>query len=143
MAGKDRKGRSKGGPPFIRVPNPVYDSAAFRSLSPGDVAVLLAVIRRFNGMNNGYIALGVREAASIANMNKDTVMRSFQTLVAVGLIEPASKGAFSLKIKHASEWRLAWERCDRSGSVPSHAYRTAAPKPKRIRQSQKRVVLVP
>ncbi|WP_426041682.1 hypothetical protein [Brevundimonas sp. TWP2-3-4b1] len=135
MSRSNKMGRSINGPPFVRVPNPVYDSLAFGSLPPACVAVLLAVVRRYNGKNNGYIGLAVRDAAEAVNINKDTAGQAFHTLMDLGFIEQAAKGAFSLKIQHASEWRLTWEQCDRTGRRPSHAYRTAAPLPKRIRRS--------
>jgi hypothetical protein len=123
MASATKKGRSRFGPPFIRIPNPVYDTAIVGRLSPQELAVLTALIRRYNGLNNGWLALSVRDAAAEAKINKDTAMRAFQSLQKSGLIEEVQHGAFAWKARHASEWRLTWEKCDRTGRPASHAYR--------------------
>jgi hypothetical protein len=46
---------------FIRLPYVVFDSPEFATLSPIDVCVLLLLIRKHNGRNNGAIALGLQE----------------------------------------------------------------------------------
>jgi hypothetical protein len=143
MSRSNKTGRSKGGPPFLRIPNPVYDSPAFRSLPPVCVAVLLTIIGRYNGRNNGHLGLSVRDAAVRVNVNKDTAGKAFHTLSDLGFVDQTSMGAFSLKQQHSSEWRLTWERCDRTGKLPSHAYRTATPLPKRIRRSGNSTSAVP
>jgi hypothetical protein len=50
-------------PPFIRIPQAAYNSPAFRSLRPTEVAVLLLLASKFNGHNNGALAL----SSSLAN----------------------------------------------------------------------------
>src|SRR5215471_1207389 len=49
---------------FLRLPHEIYDGSAFKTLNHGDIVVLLLLRRKFNGHNNGAIALGVREAAA-------------------------------------------------------------------------------
>jgi len=46
--------------PFIMLPHTVYDSPAFAALDPIHITVLLLLMRKHNGHNNGSIALGVR-----------------------------------------------------------------------------------
>lgn len=48
---------------FIMLAHAVYDSPQFGSLKPIDVAVLLLVMRKYHGYNNGAIQFGVREVA--------------------------------------------------------------------------------
>ena len=49
--------------PFIMLPHALYDSQSFAELKPIDIAVLLLLIRKHTGYNNGGISLGKREAA--------------------------------------------------------------------------------
>ena len=39
-----------------------------------------------------------------------------------GFIDCMTKGAFSLKAPHASEWRLTWWSCDVTGELPSKKF---------------------
>ena len=48
-------------PPFIKLPYWVHDSTTLR---PIHVALLLALIRKHNGHNNGSIALSVPHASN-------------------------------------------------------------------------------
>jgi len=79
-------------------------------------------MRKYDGRNNGWLALSVREAAARARINKDTASRAFQTLAEKGFIEETQRGAFAWKARHASEYRLTWEKCDRTGRLPSFTY---------------------
>jgi hypothetical protein len=45
---------------FIMLPYAVYDSPAFAELKPIEIAVLLLLIRKHTGHNNGNISLGLR-----------------------------------------------------------------------------------
>jgi hypothetical protein len=63
--------------------------------------------RRYNGQNNGNISFSVREGAEMFNVGKTTVSRSLGRLTAREFAFPTKKGAFSLKVRHATEWRLA------------------------------------
>ncbi|MXO57942.1 hypothetical protein GRI89_00065 [Altererythrobacter salegens] len=107
-------GRSKRSGPFVRIPNFVFDSPAYRSLKPGPRALLSEIIRRYNGSNNGHIGLGVREACAALNMkDKDTVNGFFKELVGKGFIVCVRSGGFNMKdpsSRRASEWRITWER---------------------------------
>ncbi|MGH6820134.1 MAG: hypothetical protein ACREDU_04645, partial [Methylocella sp.] len=58
----NRKGRNPGDP-FVKLPNFVLDSMAFCSLSALSQALLIHLVRRHNGNNNGLIGLGHREGS--------------------------------------------------------------------------------
>lgn len=120
MTKKTIKGRSKFGPPFIMVRHYVYDSAAYRSLTPADRSVYAVILRRYNGTNNGRIGMSVRVCAEEAGVNKDTVGACVQKLCDRGLIEIASES--SLVTRMAREYRVTHERCDRTGALPSKAF---------------------
>jgi hypothetical protein len=107
-------GRNAVGPSFVMLPHYVMDSAAFRSLKSGPRALLLEIIRRHNGVNNGQIGLGAREAAKALSLaDKDTANGYFHMLEDCGLIRAVSRGGFNMKdpaSRRASEWALTWEK---------------------------------
>lgn len=105
------KGRNPPRELFVQLPNFVVDSAAFCSLKALPQALLIHIIRRHNGRNNGAIALGHRDAARLCNVNKDTIKRAFDELEAKGFIRPSRKGGFNMKdptASRATEWRITW-----------------------------------
>lgn len=115
----NNRGRSKSGPPFVQLFHYMLDSEAYRALKPAERAVLTELARRFNGHNNGFIALSARDAAERCNVNKDTATRAFGRLAELGFIERTQEGAFSYKMRHAAEWRLTWLPCHRTNAKPA------------------------
>lgn len=96
-------------PPFIMLPHTVYDSPEFRALSPTDIAIILLLIYKWNGGNNGNIALGVREAAMRCHCGQNTACRSLKKLQDAGLITLTYRGHLVPEIGHpdvASRWRI-------------------------------------
>ena len=65
-----------------------------------------------DGSNNGRIPYSIREAATEFHVGKTTAGKALNSLEAHGFIIPVTKGAFSLKKKHATEWRLTEFPCD-------------------------------
>lgn len=119
----NQKGRNPG-EPFVKLPNFVLDSAAFGSLSALSQALLVHLVRRYNGNNNGLIGLGHRAGAKLCNVNKDTIKRAFDELEAKGLIRASRKGGFNMKdvtLQRATEWRLTW--LDTTEAKPTHDFK--------------------
>lgn len=79
-------------PPFVMLPHAVMDSDGFASLSPVAIAVLLLLLRKHNGQNNGGISLGVREAARWTKCHQSTAGRALKELQPAGLISIVHKG---------------------------------------------------
>jgi hypothetical protein len=77
---------------FIMVPHAVYDSPEFGSLKPISVAVLLLVMRKYNGYNNGAIQLGVREVAHRCHCSLATASRALNSLQTAGFITRTYNG---------------------------------------------------
>ena len=100
----------------------MLDSVAWRSLTPAARVVYVELRRRFHGVNNGWIAFSVRDAADRCNINKDTARKAFVTLQERGFIECVTPGGFTRKVRHATEWRLLDERCDKTGALPTKAF---------------------
>lgn len=74
------------------LPHSLYDSPTFAALEPIHIAILLLLIRKHNGHNNGGIALGVREVAQRCHCGKTTASRAFTRLQKDGLISITYKG---------------------------------------------------
>jgi hypothetical protein len=97
-------------------------SAAWQSLTAQDRCVLIEVLRRYFGGNNGWIGLSVRDAAKGANVSKDTAARSLHRLQERGFLECVTPGGFSRKTRHATEWRITAHHCDRTRTRASRAF---------------------
>jgi hypothetical protein len=108
--------------PHVRLYGWLLNSPAYLSLSCPARALLVEVTRLYNGRNNGQIGLSVRRASERCNIARGTAQRSFGELQDRGFIELATKGAFSRKSPHASEWRLTWWSCDVTGELPSKKF---------------------
>jgi hypothetical protein len=94
---------------FIMLPNAVYDSPAFAALAPIHIAMLLLLIRKHNGHNNGAIGLGVREAARRCHCSQATACRALERLQKDGFISATYKGHLvpeSGRPDAATRWRL-------------------------------------
>ena len=119
---QSKKGRSNSASRFIMLPWFLMDSDAWLSLTPAERAVYLELARRYNGRNNGFIALSVRDAAERCRINKNTAAKSFRRLQETGFVEVVTPGGFSRKDPHATEWRLTDYRCDLTNSPGSKAF---------------------
>ena len=108
MARHLRNGRSKFAPGdrFIMVPHWHLDCEAWRSLTTQARAVYIELERRYNGFNNGEIALSVREASRLCNIAKSTAQRALGELQEKGFIGIETPGGFDYKVRHATEYRL-------------------------------------
>jgi DNA-binding transcriptional regulator YhcF (GntR family) len=110
------KARRRGkGPNYIQLFRYVMDCPAYVSLSAKARAALIEVTRGYNGSNNGMIVLSVRQLAERMACDPYTAALALRELVEKGFIEPRIKGAFSIKFKRATEWRLNDRRCDVTG----------------------------
>jgi DNA-binding transcriptional MocR family regulator len=105
------------------------NSPAYVSLSLPARSAFFEVLRGYNGANNGKIALSVRQLAERMNYSINTAMRALQELVEKGFVEPRIKGSFSVKFRHATEWRLTDRRCDATGARQSQAFLKWKPPP--------------
>jgi hypothetical protein len=101
---------------------PNGNSPAYLSLSCPSRALLVEVTRLYNGRNNGQIGFSVRQASERCNIARGTAHRAFAELQERGFIELVTKGAFSRKSPHASEWQLTFNTCDVTGELPNEAF---------------------
>ena len=113
-----RKGRSK----FIMIEGYVKRSAAWRALTPIERNAYIEVKWRYDGSNNGRIALGCRELSDELGMSRNTADRALDQLVEKGFIAKAKPSAFHIKNRAATEWRLTEYKCDVMGDMPSKEF---------------------
>jgi len=125
---KQRRMRGIGGRSkrkFLQLYTNVKRSTAYHSLSPYARSLLLELIDRYNGCNNGMIGLGVREAVYELGCCKGTVSNAMRELDDAGLARPTKVGAW--RGKRATEWRLMWLRCDKTGDLPVSVWEQRKP----------------
>lgn len=76
----------------LRVYSEIYDSAAYKSLSPHDVLAYLALLRGLKGYNNGDLSLPLTRAKQCGINHHITLARSLRALCAVGLVAVTRRG---------------------------------------------------
>ena len=119
MANRQNKtGRSRSDP-FLKLTWFMLESPAWRSLTPAERAVYIELAKLYNGRNNGWLALSVRDAAERCRINKDTAAKALAALQTAGFIECVTPGGFTRKVRHATEWRLTIHPCDVTGELPT------------------------
>jgi DNA-binding transcriptional regulator YhcF (GntR family) len=92
---------------YVKLRFWLLNSPAWQSLPPAARALYIDIVKRYNGSNNGRIVMGVRDAAKLIGVSKDTALLAFRFLEDRGFIICTKRGAFSHKTcMDASEWRL-------------------------------------
>ena len=102
---------------FVKYKYELLMTEAFKYLTGGAFKLLTVLRMRFNGINNGYISMSVREAATSINVSKETISKYFYELIDKGFIQLKQKGSFKYKKRHASTWSLTMEE-DQQGNKP-------------------------
>jgi hypothetical protein len=85
------------------------------------------LLRQQQRQNWLFSAAGCGRSTSLYT---DTASKHFQILTERGFIEPMKKGAFSLKERHATEWRMTEFTCDVTGKPPTKDFMRWQPAPK-------------
>jgi DNA-binding transcriptional ArsR family regulator len=105
----------------VRLYHWLTDTEAWRDLDCVARCVYLQLARRYGGpdSNNGRIPYSLAEIAEELGISKQTAMRSLDKLQDHGFVAMMKQGAFRLKHRHATEWRLTEFRCDVTGQMPT------------------------
>ena len=114
MGSSQRK--RKGGRRFLQLYTNVKRSEAYHGLSVYGRAALFEMLERFTGVNNGMIGLGCRELADALNCSRDRAAKALRELDDSGLARPLTAGLW--RGKRATEWRLTFFRCNKTGELP-------------------------
>lgn len=102
----DCRADTRGGP-WAGIPKVVLASEAYRTLSPFERAVLVKIVGRMDGYNNGRIAISYAELAHRLNRrNQAKFAGAIETLWKHGLIEPGMLKPW--KERKAREYRLTF-----------------------------------
>ena len=100
-------GRTERTERHVRLTHFLLNSAAYGSLGPAPRALLVEVLKRYTGFNNGSIGLGVREAAAALHVKPQTIGRAFTALQDRGFVAMTRGSSFHQK-KLTSEWRVTF-----------------------------------
>lgn len=130
MQRRNKKGRGST-PRHVRLYHYMTDCPAWHDLNAVARAIYCEIARRYAGVgsNNGRIPYSLREAAAELKISRATASRAVTALEDHGFIVPMIKGAFSLKKRHATEWRLTEFPCDITHAFASKEYMRWAPSP--------------
>lgn len=102
----DHRADTKGGR-WVGIPYVVIDSEAYAGLGLWARAVLVEVVRRFDGYNNGHIAISQREIAQrLRTSNFGRISKAVAELMQAGFLDVASDGQW--KQRQAREYRLTF-----------------------------------
>jgi DNA-binding transcriptional regulator YhcF (GntR family) len=112
--------RSKGKQPrFVQLYHWFMATEAWRDLDCVARCAYVELGRRYAGLgsNNGEIHCSVLEMAGALGTSKATALRALDRLQDHGFIVLMKRGAFSVKNRQASEWRLTEFKCDVTGDL--------------------------
>lgn len=112
-------------PPFVMFDHRVIDSLAWIALGGTATKLLLYLARLYNGSNNGELFLGERAAADAIGVRRGAAAAAFDELEAHGFICANRRGAFQVKVKLATSWRLTFHPTNTAAAT--HDYRAWAP----------------
>jgi DNA-binding transcriptional MocR family regulator len=115
-------------PRHVRICHYMMETPAWKSLG---------AIER-GCINNGKIGYSVRVAAKELNVGLATAKRGLDKLQERGFIVCMTKGAFSRKIKHASEWRLTEFVSDVSNELATKEFMRWRPNENKPRYPQRK-----
>lgn len=104
MSKYNAKGRSKKTDSFIRLDRYLVKSPAYKALSHTAMAMLTQILFKYTGNNNGEIFISIRMAAELLACSPNTASKALHDLIDKGFIKPKTKGAFTYKQRHATEW---------------------------------------
>jgi hypothetical protein len=113
----------------VRLYHYFMQTEAWKSLKALERSLYIEIAARYagDGSNNGRIGYSIREAASTFRVGKSSAARALETLQDRGFIVARKKGAFSLKCRHSTEWRLTEFGCDLTGALPTKEFARWSP----------------
>lgn len=104
MARKKKKSKSKS----VVVFDMMYESQAFKALSPNAVRIFLEFKWRYNGYNNGQVAFSIGQAMKLCRIGSNKAKLAIMELLQTGFIRIRKIGMFTTNM--ASEYELTFER---------------------------------
>ncbi len=111
---------------YVKLDYWLLECPAWQSLSFKARALYVAFKQRYNGINNGYVHMSVREAQTDLGCANGTASNAIAELVEKGFIKYRFKGTFSHKVHRASEFILT--EYEYNGQKPSKDFMRWGPK---------------
>lgn len=113
----------------VRLYHYLMQTEAWKSLGALERSIYVEMAARYagDGSNNGRIGYSIREAAATFRVGKSSAARALAVLQDRGFIVARIKGAFSLKVRHSTEWRLTEFGCDLTGALPTKEFARWSP----------------
>ena len=96
---------------FVQLHHWMLDSPAWNSLSLPARCLLIEILKRYNGYNNGQISFSHREASEILGVGKNQPVKFFRELEDRGFIKANQRGHFAWKGGKATTWNLTAVGC--------------------------------
>jgi DNA-binding transcriptional regulator YhcF (GntR family) len=126
-------------PRHVRICHYMMATPAWKSLGANPQAMYLDIASRYAGYgsNNGKICYSVRDAATNLHIGVATAKRALDALQDRGFIVAMKRGGFSLKQRHASEWRLTEFSSDISKDIATKDFMTWTPEKNKTRYPQR------
>src|ERR1700736_2980981 len=121
--------RRRRGPstPFVMLHWFMLDSPAWQSLSGVEAKAYVAIARRYDGSNNGRIAVPTRTLATKIGCSNATAARAIITLLDRGFLECVEASGFNRKNRRAAEYRLTMYSCDLTNKPGTKAFMRWSP----------------
>jgi len=119
-----KTGRSDRAARHVRLYHTMMRTEAWLSLRAVPRAIYVEISMRYGGpdSNNGRIPYSVRDASRSLKIGVATASRALKILQQRGFIVEVTKGAFSRKDPHATEWRLTEFASDVDGHLATREY---------------------
>jgi hypothetical protein len=113
----------------VRLYHYLMQTEAWKSLGALERSIYVEMAARYagDGSNNGRIGYSIRNAAATFRVGKSSAARALAVLQDRGFIVARIKGAFSLKVRHSTEWRLTEFGCDLTGALPTKEFTRWSP----------------
>jgi len=126
--GHNQTGRSRRSGRFVMLPHSVIETRAWLALTCVARSAFIELLKLYNGINNGRLAMSSRTLAQRLRTSKDTAARALNELEEKRFIDVMTVGSFATKQRRASEYRVTFRRCDKTYELPSHAYARWSPR---------------
>jgi transposase len=115
----------------------MLDSQAWKGLGVIPRAVYLDMAKRYYGTNNGRVGYSIRCAVAELHIGCATAKRALNALEERGFIVATKRGAFSLKQRHATEWRLTAYPCETTNGLATKDFMSWTPDKNKTRYLQR------
>lgn len=100
MTRRSRKNRIANSERFFQMHNWLLNSGAWKATNVYERSLYFELKQRYNGSNNGDIAMSHREAQAALNCSDKPVKAAFKGLIEKGFIRAAQVGSFHWKANH-------------------------------------------